>query len=677
MTFRRAWHCWTCLSLLHAWSVTVAESGNPDDISCYAGGAGNQKFMSVLQLSDGSFLIGGEADNLDWIPATATTIALGGEKPAGEPTTVTPLLLHISRDPATILHVATLPPQCALGIRAIRTTTPPGAVKTGAIFISGARNKNPAVKKDTGGYFIARLDGNFVDRAPTKLLWCRNIRATGVLKKVQAWDVGPKGMVTYAEGEPYGYNWMAIYRMDGAGNDAIVENWRLHWYTKDDGKNGEYFGTPASKGPGTITKSGIVLKIWGRGCFRSWTKEDFLLKTPDGNGGTKMGRWPLDAMFDGYWDPALRETVPVINYDKSAKIWSPVKPPEKTKAAIKAFRKAKKNSGCGYYGYRWGSTPCAAVLCITVDKRTGDTYIGGNNKSRLPDGKPDFEPWVVAMDTTGTLKWWQRLYPEEKGLSTPDQYADCIAIDYARPAAEGSLVVAARAHGNNVNNLWNGNAVKHPENTGTGFQNGFTGTHGNMHFSWLGRFAIPDGTLLNCSYLAEYAEGAAHRDEPFTDELLNHWPHWRAGWPDLNTTRVEPRGVCLDARGRVYVTALGRRVITTKNAFMEMPSPLRDTGSIGNWADFVRVYTPDLAAVTYSSILAGRWDWKTGAGGSRIDVSSCIPVDGGLLLVGSSTLDKNGKVAGNDMPVRNIPSWAAGKRTGTMGVIARFHFTGR
>jgi hypothetical protein len=657
-----------------AGSFPAAESGRPEDMACYVGGEGNQKFMSVLRLSDGSFLIGGEADNMDWVPQTAKRIRLGGARPGSEPTSVTPMLIHLSGDLKKILRVAELPASCAFGIRFIRTTTPPGAKKTGDLFISGARNKNPAEEKDKGGYFIARLDGNFVDKAPSKLLWCRNIRATGVLKKVQAWDVGPDCMVTYADGEPYSYNWMAIYRMDGEGKDAIVENWRMHWYTKDDGKGGEYFGSPASKGPKTITKSGIVLKIWGRGCFRSWTREDFLLKTPDGNGGKKMGKWPLDAMFDGYWDPEIRETVPVLKYDKATKKWAPVEVPEKTKDAIKAFRKENKLPGCGYYGYRWGSTPCAAVLCITVDKRNGGIYIGGNNKSRLPDGKPDFEPWVVAMDSTGRMKWWQRLYSEEKGVSTPDQYADCIAIDYSMPPTKGSLVVAARAHGNNVNNLWNGDAVKHPDNPGNGFQNGFTGTHGNMHFSWLGRFATKDGILLSCTYLAEYAEGAKHQDKPFKDDLISHWPHWRAGWPDLNTTRVEPRGVCLDARGNIYVTALGRRVITTGNAFMEMPSPLRDKGSIGNWADFVRVYKPDLAKLLYSSILAGRWDWNTGKEGSGVDISQAVPVEGGLLLVGSSKLDKEGNVGGNEMPTRNIPSWGRAKRTGIMGVVARLHF---
>ena len=49
---------------------------------------------------------------------------------------------------------------------------------------------------------------------------------------------------------------------------------------------------------------------------------------------------------------------------------------------------------------------------IIEDARNGRMFIGGNNKSKLPDGLPDFEPWVVAMEASGRLMWWQRLYAE-------------------------------------------------------------------------------------------------------------------------------------------------------------------------------------------------------------------------------------------------------------------------
>jgi len=294
-------------------------------------------------------------------------------------------------------------------------------------------------------------------------------------------------------------------------------------------------------------------------------------------------------------------------------------------------------------------------------------YIGGNNQSRLPGGNPDFEPWVVAMSADGELRWWQRLYAESKGVSTPDQYVDAMAIDYRKPAdAGGSIVVAARSHGNNVNNFWGGNQIKHPDNPGRGFQDGFTGTHGNMHFSWLGRMTLDTGTMLHATYLAEYAEGAKHQDQPFTDPLLAHWPHFKAGWPDLNTTRVEPHGLAVDGDGRVIVTAQGRRVITTRNAYMAMPSPTTDKGAVGQWADFVRVYKPDLTSPVYSSILAGKWDWSTGKGGSKVDLLTTIPVDGGVLTVGVAPVKGE---AGDAMPTQALPAWLAATRTATAGVV--------
>ena len=472
------------------------------------------------------------------------------------------------------------------------------------------------------------------------------MKATGDLAENQPWDVGSDGRVIYATGEPYSYNWMAINALTADGEPAVVPQWPRHWYQGADGKGGEWTG-PIEACPGTPTHSGIVLKVWGRGDFRSQSQADFLLKTSDGNGGTKQGKWPLDAMFDGYFDPETKKNVPVTGTKK------------------------------GYYGYRFGGTPCANVGAICIDRRSGAMYIGGNNKSKLPDGKPDFEPWVVAMDRDGKLQWWQRLYPESKGVSTPDQYVDALAIDYRPGEDSGALVVVARAHGNNVNNFWNGDGIKHPDNPGRGFQNGFTGNHGNMHFSWIGRMTLVEGTMLHATYFAEYGEGSKHQDKPFGDPLLDHWPHFRAGWPDLNTTRVRPT-ISVDDQGRVYVVAKGRRVITTKNAFMQMPSPLADPEAKGNWSEFVRVYRPDLTGLEYSSLLAGQWDWATGQGGSEVALQSVIPLSDGLLCVGFSKLDKeSGKPAGNDMPTRNSPNWASRTREGEMGVAARLYFAKR
>ncbi|MBK7084986.1 MAG: hypothetical protein IPH53_10085 [Flavobacteriales bacterium] len=121
-------------------------------------------------------------------------------------------------------------------------------------------------------------------------------------------------------------------------------------------------------------------------------------------------------------------------------------------------------------------------------------YIGFNTKSVLPGGEPDFEPAVMAMDADGALLWWSRLYHEvtpggDTVNSSPDQYIDALAIDYSQPPASGMLVVNARCHGNNVENLWEGSSIA--ANPGaSGFQNQFTGTNGNIHISWLGKLKL-------------------------------------------------------------------------------------------------------------------------------------------------------------------------------------------
>jgi len=617
----------------------AGSSGNAaDNVLCYVGGAGNQRFNDIVQLSDGSVLIAGSATDLSWLPRQTKQIELKGPGPEGATTDVIPLLLHVSADLKTVRAAITLPKHASGGIDFIKTTNVPGQ-KTGALYVSGRFKKTGEHKRD--GFYVARLDGNVVDALPSRIEWIRHVGYTG---REQPWDVDSQGRVVFATGTPHGYDWMAIGRMNAKGKDDIVKHWRRHWYKTPEGKGGEWHGRPASKCPHPVTHSGIALKMWGRGGMRSDNKADFLMKTEDANGGVKQGRWPLDAMFDGYFDPTTKKTVRVLTDKK------------------------------GYYGYRFGGTPCANVSVIAIDRRNNDLYIGGNNKSKLPDGNPDFEPWVVAMTADGNLRWWQRLYPESKGVSTPDQYIDAIAVDYNQAADKnGSLVVIARCHGNNVNNFYNPSKLTDPRAPKRGFQDGFTGTHGNMHFSWIGRLTCDKGRLIGCTYFAEYAEGAKHQDKPFSDPLLKDWPHWRAGWPDLNTTRTEPH-LRFDGKGNVYVAALGRRVVTTANAHQQMPSPIRNRGSKGQWSDFVRVYSKDLSGLRYSSLVHGKWDWQTGSGGSSVDIRSIQPIPGGLLLVGYAKLNKEGKATGTDMPVANRLPWSHKGRTGEMAVIGRLHF---
>jgi hypothetical protein len=588
-------------------------------------------FHCAHRLSDGTLLIGGGTDDPGWLPKGTDMAEIGGAAPDVLPGDRTAILIHLSSDLGEILSVRHFPKGFAGEIRTMRTTEVPGET-TGALHVEGTVRVTAETSRDGKageGYFIARLDGNFLTKPPSGAVWCIALPAKGALAKAAPWDVGPDGRVVFAQGESYGHDWLSVNAVDAAGNPAVVPGWPRHWHA-----GGEFEGSAADS-PQPPTYSGIVLKIAGRGDFRSYSKENYELESSDGNGGIKKGKWPFDAMFDGYFDRQTRKTLAVID------------------------------TGKGYYGYRWGGNACAHLGTIAIDRRSGDMYLGGNNKSKLPDGLPDFEPWVVAMDRDGNLKWWQRLYPESKGVSTPDQYVDAIAVDYSRPLERGgAIVVLARAHGNNVNNFWQGDKILHPENPKSSYQMRFTGAQGNIHYQWIGRMTADEGAMLHATYAAEFQEGAKFDTRSkMKNPLLDHWPDINAGWPDLNTTRLRPH-IGFDSKGRILVAGTGRNTVTTKNAYQPFPSPFDPDRGVGSWSDFVRAYRPDFSTVDYSTLLSGAWDRSTGKGGGNVTVQGFCAMPGGVLAVGEIKED------GAELPTVNPPAWGAGKRTGSGAVVA-------
>ena len=167
------------------------------------------------------------------------------------------------------------------------------------------------------------------------------------------------------------------------------------------------------------------------------------------------------------------------------------------------------------------------------------------------------------MDSSGTLQWWSRLYHEVRSdgsqhNSSPDQYVDGLAIDYSMSLPNSRLVVNARAHGNNVESLWEGNSIE--ANSGTnGFQNRFTGTSGNIHISWLGKLDTNDGSLYNSTYVAELGQTPTNVGAPLSDPLMDGWPNPNSGWLKLNTT----------TDGSVIIIGVGRRPMTTSSAYQK------------------------------------------------------------------------------------------------------------
>jgi hypothetical protein len=449
--------------------------------------------------------------------------------------------------------------------------------------------------------------------------------------------VGGDGRVVYGEGAEYDFKWAQIQRLSPDGQPEVVENFTAHWSDA-----GEWDGTPASSYPGgaPLVRSAIVMKAGRRGSLRSATQADFDALLPDGNGRTdRKGSYPDDYYFSG---PCS------LTSDACA-------------------------GGPGYTGYKTSDKPTQRVGSIAVDRASGDFFIGYSTQSVLPDGNPDFEPAVAAIDKTGKLKWWSRLYHEriEKDgggfteTSTPDQYVDFLAVDYATKA----LVVLARAHGNNVINFWSGDKVAKSPGAAS-FHNQFTGTSGNIHISWIGKLALSDGSLEAASWNAEFAEGAAGLGAPYDDPNLDGWPSHNAGWPDLNTTRAQSMAV--DAEGRVYVVATGRRSVTTKTAYQKMPKP--SEGKSG-WNDYARVFAPDLSTLVYSSILRGPWDPAMDGGDGNVSLLGVEPVKGGVIAVGLHKLDEDtGAPAGVPIPTASVPGWCGSEPLGESAILAHLLF---
>lgn len=601
-----------------------------NNIVAYAGGSGSETFYDVAQLSDGTILVAGYAQDLNWVPLNVprTVLPTTGIN-NGQGTNKYGFLLHLSADLQTQLHLVHFPQNGVEDIRFVKFTNRPGE-PTEDIYISGNTADTEA---NDGGYFIARLNNNFVNGVPTGFGYTRRVWAVNgqYPQTYHPWDVDGQGRVVYISGESHAYDWSAVYALDYNGNRRVMEHWRTHWLNA----GGEWKGTPASSYPNgglnAIGWSGIVLKFWGRCDLRSWTPQEFNNIYPDGNGGTKKGRWPMDFLFSSECNNAN------IN-----------------------------QNGPGYNGYSPTPTPVWGGSCVVSDKRNGDFYIGMNTKTTTPAAIPDFEPAVIKFDENGQMMWWSRLYHEitpqgDTVISEPDQYVDALGIDYLN----NYLVVGARTHGNNTENYWEGNTVAANPNA-QGFQNRFTGTNGNIHESWLGKLRIADGTLMHSTYMAELAEGTGGLGAAHPDPNLDGWPDPNQGWPDVNSTFLAKNALKVTADGSVLVMAKGRRTITTANAYQKMPKPF--WGAQSAWNSFVRVYAPELNKPLYSSLVVGVWDTTNQQGGDNTDLFGCFKTQNGVLAVGRQKAT-NGLPNGNPIPVTNVPAWAANAPQGESAII--------
>ncbi len=604
------------------------------NILTYAGGSGNETFTDVTQLSNGTFLVSGFCTNAAWLPTSVPNYTLNNystNNPATEiisnglGTNKIPFIIQLSSNMGSILSYIKLNPNSAESIDHLKFSNLPYS-PTGDIYISGTTKDS---KANGGGYFIAKLNNNFINGLPDDFVWIKNVWAEGETQINQPWDVTSDGKVVFVLGQSHANDWCQIARLNDNGVEGVVTNWRTHW----DNMGAEYKGLKANyMGGNPLIRSGIVLKWAGRCDLRSWTNTDFNTWSADGNGGMKKGKWPMDFLFNSPCNTLSVST-----------------------------------AGPGYNGYKRTSTQTYAGLAVAVDKRDNSFYIGMNTKTTInSSSQPDFEPAVFKMDSTGSLIWWSRLYHEvnpngDTVLSTPDQYVDGLYMDYAN----NNIVVNARCHGNNTTNLWPGiNMINNP--TVTGFQKQFTGTQGNIHISWLGKLANSNGDLKAATFVAEYNNTTTGLGQSLTDPNLDNWPNPNDGWPNVNTTRIARGSLNVATDGSVYFCAVGRRTITTVDAHQKMVKQLASNNNSSAWNNYVRGYSPNLDSIRYSSLVTGAWDTIAGTNGDNTTLFAVHKTTDGIVAVGHK------KIGGNEVPLLNVPSWGSSTTQDSTALLAYY-----
>jgi hypothetical protein len=620
-------------------------------VLAYGGGGADTRFHDVKELSDGTLLVLGISNHLDWVdPAVPRAEIPVSGLPAPSGTRVS-FILRLSGDTEQILGAIHLPPGAVTNLRWMRSTEVPGE-PTGLLYISG---------QISGGYFIGRLDNNFVGGRPAAFDWIFPVSAANGHETEQLWDVGNDGRVVYAYG---GESSATIGFLDPSGGRTTLAQLRASHEV-----DGVY-----ERGLGTDFPDAAHSAIRLPTDNRSWDDAELFAIMPDGNGGIRQGTWPIDIMVTHSF-----ETGDPIN--------------------VIAGR------NYGYNGYRTAGRHW--IGAVAVDRRNNHFYYGFNIKSVFWDAgankeQPDFEPAVIAYDDEGRMKWWNRLYKEaadtngdgiidQTWVSPPDQYIDGMDVDYSAPLEEGgSVVVVGRCHGNNTSNFWSGNGIALNPG-GNGFQNRFTGTEGNIHISYIARLRADDGNVLAASYLAGFFRKiiGGKGNWPTTaypEPIHDGWPHHNAGWPDLTTTRIEPNSLRLGPDGRVYMVGTGPRMVTTSNAHQKLPRRLGHTNPILNegtcpWNHWVRAYEPGLEALAYSSAITGVWTYPDGnidadpVGASNTVLRGVWPVSGGLLVAGQHSNGSGTSAGGNDIPTTNVPAWASASYDGISGIFGLLPFS--
>lgn len=693
----------------------------------YLGNQGREQLYGMLRLSDGTVLVAGRATNLNWLPATTprSVIAIPQRPSAENPaimginsfdTSAVGFIAHMTANMDSIMAVAQFPAGTVGDVTRIRTNTGVGET-TGDIYVSGRRNRTvspSATDASRGdGYYIAKLNANFMTGLPTAALWTRDVRAQqrrsnqpggtpwgpggvpgtggteGDFKRYQPWDVQRDGKVLYVGGRELSDDWASVTRLtaDGLNSDTVGgwfhQNVRLRAINDvfSDGtiyRNDAFYGLTISqlKGVDTIrnyiynipntnpTQRDTIAKV----VIDSLRYSDLILKT---NRGGSNFRSHNDVDFN------------MVMVDENGNGGRKGKYPDDLfydSPCIKGYFGAPAactQNGPGYTGIsldvNGNNTATQRAVSLTVDRRNNDLYYGYATWTQHPLSQgDDFEPAVVATRENGTMKWWARLYKEDTALlATAKQFVDGVDIDYAN----NQLVVLGWTQGDSPANFWRGDSLTSKPG-GQGFQNDFTGSNRDgINVRWLGKFNLNTGAILHSTYVGERAATESNG----TASTMANMDGWSSpNSKDFNLANTEVTAWNIGPDGSVYIAGRSEgRTLTTRNAFMKMPQMDGNAtpDSMVGPHTFVRVYNPTLDTVTYSSLLTGVWDVTDGTGGDEAKLNAILPTADGMLVTGFHQLNALGTaVRGSSMPLVNVPKYGRDTLESEAGLVARLTF---
>ena len=569
----------------------------------------------------------GSCDYVAAVPSSQLTIDSGSIDNSGSTANRIGFVLALSGGSSMLpLHVSYFSAGEVDSVSRVRASSMPGQT-TQFLYISGR-----LVTATGSGFFVGKLNRNFVRGSPSTLLWANTVATSAALSARQPWDVGVDGKVTLVATATDGSaSWPELQRWNATGWPELVESWREH-YTSAGVMVHE---SPASGSPTAVERSVVVLESGGSRCgLRSWTSATFnawgTLRQPSGR-----GTWPHDLLMSRYCDTAS----PSLG----------------------------RGSAAGNTGVVWDSSGSTEVSSVVVSRTDGSVYVALQGPSTA-----GAVPAVVAWSATGELLWWTRLMTETAEPTAPTLAAADLAIDYA--GSQLTVLAYGQRAGETPRYFW-------ADPNANGFQNSLGGTApASSYSSWLAKVQLTDGVLTASTFVAELSIAAGAAGNAGFVDLGGDLE----GFADMNQLPSDSEllgdTLCgdlqVDSAGMVYVSCTGGHTATTTDAYHAMPnvSGLGTPVGAASRNSFVRVYSADLSAVEFSTLVTGAFD-AAGVGGDNVAIAAVSPIVGGLAVVANHDASKQA----NAIPTcQTCVTWggAAPQAAGAAGIVGRFNSTG-